>query len=109
MGLLCLRPRTAPWREREDELVFGTDDFETLYAKGPSTVHDESPDVVQLTPAPDGLRMTTRRPKNDLQPMADLFHAAFERAAAAGNRPVVLFVHGFGKGFPDGIYRCGFL
>jgi hypothetical protein len=103
MGLLCLRPRTAPWREREDELVFGTDDFETLYAEGPSTVQDESPDVVQLTPAPGGLRMTARRPKNDLQPMADLFHAAFERAAAAGNRPVVLFVHGFGKGFADSI------
>lgn len=103
LGLLCLRPRTAPWREREDELVFGTDDFETLYAEGPPDVQDESPEVVQLTPAPGGLRMTALRPKNNLQPMDDLFHAAFQRAAAAGNRPVVLFVHGFGKGFSDSI------
>ena len=61
-------------------------------------MHDESPDVVQLTPAPDGSGADGAAAQERSTAHGGLVPRRLERAAAAATGPVVLFVHGFGQG-----------
>ncbi len=103
MSVLCLRGRTRKFSRTSVALEFDGNNFETLYHGDPAETEDEYAEVVRFSPAPDGLRMQALRSYNNSDPQTILLREAFEQAQQNGRPAVVLYVHGFGKSFADGV------